>query len=686
MHDIFDEYKIAFLEETLEHLHQLNDDLIALEKNHNDSKLIDSIFRVMHTLKSSAAAVGYDDLGIFAHQAEDLVQQIRNKTLKITQQIVNVLFQAFDTIQNYIDAVQSGDNISENHFENVLSHIKKSTSHKKQGTRKPDISGSAAAASPENWPKSLIEAVKKLQGSRQHCYEIRIEIDPAEPLKWLRAELVINHALKTGKIIHISPDKSTFQSDSFTGTFTLFLVTDKSAAIVRKKMSIDLINITTFKNVSVDDSAASDKTRRETGDEQSSFTQIKSGSSTNTIRVPVRKLDQIMHLAGELVVANSSLRILEKKIREIHRDDAVYHEMNQIVETFAKLSTALQSRILKTRMLPIHTLFNQYHRVVRDLSLKESKEIDLIIRGEETELDKKVIDAMGDPLTHLIRNAVDHGIETPEKRMKSGKPRRGMIELSASQAGNHVIISVKDDGRGLDLEKIKSVAVKEGYFEEAIASELLPRDVFNVIFEPGFSTAEKISSVSGRGVGLDVVNNIISSLNGSVQIESSDQGTEFIITMPLTLAISTVIVVEAGKSAYGIPISDIQKTIKVPANLLKSRASIQALNWSNQIIPIMALSQILDSESRKLPVDIHGNVSVIVVKYRDREIGLIVDNILGKQEIVMKPLEEHYKAIRGISGAAILGDGTVILIADILGMLQIVREVEENVKKKHNKK
>jgi len=678
MHDIFDEYKLTFLEETQEHLNQLNDDLIALEKDQNNTALIDSIFRVLHTLKSSAAAVGFDELGHFAHKAEDLIQQIRSGQRKISSKIVNIMFQVFDNVQLFVNLARS-EKIDNTIFDQTLKQLKPYTREKRK--RRTEQVLPSSAESHASLPAEAREFLAQKTDDQQVLYVIVIQIEAAEPMKWLRAELVLNHAQKTGEIIFVNPDKSTFQSDDFDGWFTLYLASGLKKATLTKKITIDLIQIKSITAVSGKPEAVSGKNG--TSSTETPSLPVQNRGSNSTIRVPVKKLDSIMHLVGELVVANSALKILERQVHNIHRDDPISHEMSQIVDKFAKLSTSLQSRILKTRMLPINTLFNQYNRVIRDLSQKESKNIQLHISGEETELDKKVIDAMGDPLTHLIRNAVDHGIETPGERRQKGKPPQGNIYLTASQAGNHIVISIKDDGRGLDLSRIRAKAVEKGFLKKELIKDLSDTDVLNVIFEPGFSTAEKISSVSGRGVGLDVVNNIISSLNGSVQIESKqDRGTEFLITLPLTLAISTVIVVEAGKSTYGIPISDIRETIKVPESALKKRQSIRVVNWANRVIPILGLKKVLDDEKDILFKDIHGNVSIIIVTYRDREIGLLVDRILGKQEIVMKPLEQHYKSIRGISGAAILGDGTVILIADVLGILHIVRDIEEQEKNK----
>ncbi|MBN2102901.1 chemotaxis protein CheA [bacterium] len=681
MHTIFDEYKIAFLEETQEHLIMLNDDLIALEKNPSQTDLIDSIFRVLHTLKSSAAAVGFNELSQFAHRAEDLVQQIRNKQRKITPKLVNLLFQVFDNIQAFINLAQS-DHADNKIFSQVLRQLMayKSRKGRKNIRIKPEI---PASASVQQLPAEIQTHLNQKTGRDATLYEISVCIDTAEPIKWLRSELILNHAKKLGEIVAIVPDKSSFQSIAFDGRFKLFLSSKQNAATIQKKITIDLMKIENIQVLSPNDMTNSNTPQSsQVENNRNRFNNYKQAGKTNTIRVPIKKLDSIMHLVGELVVANSALKILENQIHNIHRDDPISHEMNLIVDKFSKLSTSLQSRVLNTRMMPIYILFNQYNRVVRDLSQKESKEIDLLISGGETELDKKVIDAMGDPLTHLIRNAVDHGIESPQERKSKGKNLRAKIQLSAAQAGNHILISIKDDGRGLDLNKIRTTAVEKGLLQKEAADSMAESEILNMVFEPGFSTAEKVSSVSGRGVGLDVVNNIISSLNGTVQINSrQNQGTEFLITLPLTLAISTVIVVEAGKSSYGIPINDIRETIKVPEHELNTRQCIRALNLENRVIPVLGLDQILDEAPARLPKDIHGNVPVIIVTYQEREIGLIVDRIMGKQEIVMKPLEEHYKSIRGVSGAAILGDGTVILIADVLGIIQIVRDIEKEDQK-----
>lgn len=680
MYDIFSEYKIAFLEETQEHLTLMNDDLIALEKDINNIQLINSIFRLLHTLKSSALAVGFPELGKLAHQSENLVQQIRNRQIKITPQIVNILFHVFDSIELYIQQAQKNQ-LNAGLFDDVLKKLSPFEGHKSK--KKSNMKGSniSETANDIEIPKE-VDAYLKANNDQVHV--ITVQIDPSEPLKWIRAELILKHAQKIGTILTSTPEKKNFRSDSFDGTFQLYLVSEQPLNIIKKKLTIDLMKINKIRKVSSPEEQEStspailDSKENNTGE----LASIKSIDTGNSIRVPVKKLDNIMHLVGELVVANSTLKIIEKKIHELHRDEPIANDLNLIVDKFAKLSTALQSRVLKTRMMPIHTLFNQYNRVVRDLALKEQKEVDLTIFGGETELDKKVIDAMGDPLTHLIRNAVNHGIELPKERIKKGKPRKAKIHLSAVHAGNHVVISIKDDGKGLDIEKIKNKAVEKGLLKPEFINELTSSEIINVIFAPGFSTAAKVSSVSGRGVGLDVVNNTINSLNGTIQVQTSkNKGTEFSITLPLTLAISTVIIAESGKGIYGIPIGDIRETVKISANQMENQKKFSVLNIDNRVVPVLGLDQIMDSASARLPIDIHGNVSIIIVSYRDQELGLIVDRILGKQEIVLKPLEEHYKAIKGISGAAILGDGTVILIADIMGILQIVRNLKEHEQK-----
>jgi two-component system chemotaxis sensor kinase CheA len=682
MHDVFDEYKIAFIEETEEHLETLNEDLISLEKNKGSKNRIDSTFRILHTLKSSAASVGFNDLSQFAHKAEDVVQEIRSSNQIITTEVVDLLFMVFDHIKLFIDHAR--ENVEVNiDFTNVTNKLintfNKTKNRKSRKVSNRTLSKKKTIQLTEK-EKRLIRIAKK---NNEGSYLIDVVIDPAEPIKWLRAELLVAHLLKIGEVIRLIPDEKTFQSETFTGKLYVIFITSQKPDEIHKVTKIDLVQIRHIeliqdvrKPINIQMQVLDNNHKNEV---KSVFTDEpfqKCVITSNTVRVPVKKLDDLIHMVGELLVTNSGIKLLENRLKESLTDDSFMRELNLLTDKLFKISNSLQRGILKSRMIPIRTIFNQFTRVVRDLSIKDNKDIELIINSQETELDKKIIDTIGEPLTHLIRNAVDHGIEIPEVRKKLGKPVQAKIVLSASQVSNHIVISVKDDGRGIDLVKVKTKALEKGLLKKDSFEEVSDDHVISYIFKAGFSTTDKVSSVSGRGMGLDVVNNVITGLNGTVNVNSkTGQGTEFIITLPLTLAITGVIVVESGGNTYGIPVTDIRKFIKVNLGDIEGKTCIKALNINNKILPVFNLCEILEDKSSQISVDTHGCVSVIIVSYRDSEVGLIVDKIVGKQEIVLKPLEEHFKTIKGVSGAAIIGNGIVILVVDILNIIRIMDEV-----------
>ena len=681
MHDIFAEYKTHFLEEAGEYLEALNCDLIAFEKDPANRRLVDNIFRIMHTMKSSAAAVGLEELSDFAHHAEDLVQQFRSGAIKSNEEMIDILFSVFDRMKSCISLAWEGreDQVD---FASLNSRIQ--TMYNKDSRKKSDATGRSG-----EWIQDdtvlLSDAEKNMiRKGKFQCFLVHVKIDSAEPIKWLRAELILNHMMNTGTIIRIIPEKSRFQSNQFAGHFSVVLASRRKPAEIEKAVTTDLV-----KEIGIDPVPNINrpfehhvkhtlvKTDSTSGDSEKSETEVAGRriNMENSIRVSVQKLDDLMHLVGELVVTNSSLKFLEKRLKDHIRNDSLTHEMNTLNDKLIRISADLQKSVLKTRMLPVATIFHQYIRIVRDLSKKENKEIDLIIRGSETEVDKKVIDTLHDPLTHLIRNAVDHGIETPEERLKQNKFPRARIELIAEQSGNHILITVKDDGRGIDLDDVKEKAIRKGMIGRDTARNITEKALLDVLFQPGFSTSDKVSSMSGRGVGLDVVNTAAKNLGGTVTVQAQPgQGTEFLIILPLTLSIMTVIVAESGGQRYGIPVNDIRKTIKIPEKDIENRECVRAVNLGGRIIPVLGLNDALESKHSPLSRGRYGLVSIVIISYKEKEIGLIVDDILGKQEIVLKSLENNYKSIQGLSGAAILGDGSIILVIDTIKMIQIYRE------------
>jgi two-component system, chemotaxis family, sensor kinase CheA len=696
MHDIFIEYRMAFFEETEEHLLLLNENSIRLERDPGDLGCVDAIFRILHTLKSSAAAVGFSGLSLFSHQAEDLVQNIRNREIEINGDVIDALFIIFDRIQEFVRKARLNRD-GDVDFEGAARKISGLAPRRKKGAADaPEGAGRLGARQVSAFSPDELEKIKEARIQHKKIYWARFEIDPSEPIKWLRAELLLNHLLKIADVLRCVPEKEAMLNPSFSGAFSVLIASREKQEVIRKAVAIDLLRSAEIKPVRGAGRKARlpGETFPEAGptapdapspgrEEDGKVRSMASGS----IRVPVKRLDDLMHLVGEMVVSNSGLKLLEGRLKTAHGDGPLIRELNMLVDKLIKITASLQTGVLKARMLPVDVIFGQYARIVRDLSRKEGKEIDLVVRGRETEIDKKVIDAIGEPLTHLVRNAVDHGIEPPEVREKTGKPGRATIQLTAAQTGNHILISVKDDGRGIDIEKVRAQAVKNGLAAESRAGNLTESEILNFIFELGFSTSDEVNSVSGRGIGLNVVRNVISGLNGSVSVYSKpDEGTEFVITLPLTLAITTVILVKSGGIQYGIPIFDIRESIKIPEREIIERPCARAVNWAGRVIPILGLNDILVNRRGSMPVYQDGLVPVLIVAYRDRELGLAVDRILGKQEIVLKPLEENFKTIRGISGAAILGDGSVILVADTREVIHILKEIENAGKTPENQK
>jgi two-component system chemotaxis sensor kinase CheA len=668
MSDLFKEYRLSFFDETDEHLALMNDSLIAFEKDPDNSVMVDRIFRVLHTLKSSAAAVGYETLSELTHRSEDLIERLRSGSPAVKTEAVSAYFRVCDAIRNYVESAKKNSESAVS-FEPVFALLDR--------LQKPGRgNGPFASQEPESlteYERMCIEDGKKKGKSG---YEIRVDIDPAEPVKWLRAELVISHAQKAGEIVRVSPPREAFMKKEFDGRFRIMLTSAMPVEEVRKEVTVDLLKrlevIPLSKKSAIPVRRPRPTPSRRT-DGSSDVSPQMLASALNTIRVPVHKLDSLMHLIGELVIANSGMKLVENRLRAKYSDDLVKNDMNLLTDQLTKVTLGLQTDVLNLRMLPIGTVFNQFGRILRDLAKLEAKEVELVIAGEETELDKKVIDAIGEPLMHMVRNAVDHGIETPEERRLCGKPGRGTITLAASQSGNRILISVKDDGRGIDPAKVRSRAVDMGLLPREQAAGMGDEDALRLVFEPGFSTSEKVNAVSGRGVGLDVVNSVIGRLKGSVRVNSApSKGTEFLIALPLTLAILTVIVVESAGELYAIPVADIRETIKVERETLDARGFIHAISWSNEVVPVSRLDEIFPAHRDAASVP--DRIPVVIVAVRDAKIGLAVDRIVGKYEIVLKPLETHYHPVKGLSGAALLGDGSVVLVLDVVEILNQLRK------------
>ncbi|MDD5065943.1 MAG: chemotaxis protein CheA [bacterium] len=696
------EYITIFLEEAKEYINTLNECLMMMEKDKGNKRIVDKIFRIAHTIKSSAASIGYNDLSALSHQAEDLMTKVRSGEAGLTPEIIDILFEYTDTVNLYVESIRKKDPATPGTPEmpvtpdirNVKKKLEKELAHLQEKKEEKTVTTDPVAE--EGCPLVLVEYEKRtiMEEKKQgkNVFLLTVAVDPREQIKWLRTELILNKLNEMGEIIRIIPDKEEMLKNTYEGIFSVILTSSLDADAVAGKVKADLIwevRIATindpekvrinnkplrpFENGEKEKETGNYLSRDEAETLMNQAKKINVITSLDTIRVPVNKLDNLMNLVGELLITNSGLKEVEKQVKGLLKKNIVYSRMNFITDKLANISSELQSNVMNMRMLPIAYVFTQFHRVVHDLAKEQNKQIELVLKGEDTELDKKVIDEIGAPLTHLVRNSVDHGLETMEERIKNKKPAVGTITLSAMSEGNHIILSVKDDGKGVDIEKVKETALAKGLISREELSVLNDEEVMKFIFKPGFSTKETVSTISGRGVGLDVVYNTITNLGGTVRIRNEKgQGSEFIILLPLTLAVTAGILVRLNTSLYAIPIANIKECIKIKRKDIQTINGKYVIKLREHILPLINLCEMFEET---LP-DTRENkeTTIMVVHYQGRVLGLVIDQIMGEQEIVLKPLEKNYKNIKGLAGAAILGDGRIVLVLDVAILMGLVKE------------
>ncbi|MGB4268729.1 MAG: chemotaxis protein CheW [Spirochaetota bacterium] len=688
------EYQDMFLEEADELLQELNQNLLKLEKNPSDDEIINNIFRAAHSLKSSAAFVGLTDLSDLAHKMENLLQGIRDKVMKVTPAIVDVLFQCFDVINDVIREVSSGNPPSKD----FSSLVKKIESVGQQGNIKEEKK-EAPATKKIQLSANIIKDIRNGINNGLSCCEIAITLDPDAAMKSLKVQLVLTNLEKIADILVTIPTIEEVSMPEFDNRVQIILLTSATVDELKKACEVDQvtrIDLRKIELVKKDNKVALKYHEQETLFEEKPEAEVKVKDveedvlpdeeekdeiiirskddkktlQLRTVKVSVEKLDQLLNNVGELVIANSGFYKLYEEMRRLNIEKSIINEFKNRMEQMSRIAKDLQSGIMKTRMVPIGQVFSRFNRLVRDLAKEFDKKVVLEIKGEETELDKKVIDVIGEPLMHLIRNAVDHGVESIEERRQQKKPEIATITLNAYQGGNQIFVEVSDDGRGLDLRKIKAKAIERGLASPEMIANMDKDEIYNFIFSPGFSTSDVVTDISGRGVGMNVVQETVNELNGSVAIESEPgMGTRFILSFPLTLAIIPAIMVRVQRELYAIPLSDVIETIKILPEEITTIEGHEVINLRGEILSLIRLNNFVGIES-----GLKGNerMPVVVVGYGNRKIGIVVDLLEGKQEIVIKSLEQNYRTVAGLAGASILGDGSICLILDISSMINKV--------------
>ncbi|WP_117169689.1 chemotaxis protein CheA [Paraliobacillus sediminis] len=667
------EYLDVFIEESKEHIQSLNNRLLELENDPTNMDTVNEIFRSAHTLKGMSATMGYKDLADLTHIMENVLDAVRNDKLKMNSAILDVVFEAVDNLEEMVlDIVDGGEGKKD-----VSATVAKLEAIEKgeaivEVAATVDIAESTKSAVKSGAGELDQFEVAVLQQSEENGYsnfQINVSLQETCMLKAARVYMVFQILEQVGEVIKSKPTVSELEDENFDYDFTVILVTSESADDVKKKImkvsEIAEVEISLFDyNVKVEEANETttqvEVTAESTSGKSDEKVVQKTQVTSKTIRVNIERLDALMNLFEELVIDRGRLEQISATLKN--------PELQDTVERMTRISGDLQGIILNMRMVPIDQVFNRFPRMVRQLGKDLNKQFNLEITGADTELDRTVIDEIGDPLVHLIRNGLDHGIETPAVRKEKGKPEEGTLKLHAYHSGNHVIIEIADDGAGINKEKVLEKAISNGIVSKEAAGSLTDSQIHQLILASGFSTADKISDISGRGVGLDVVKNTIESLGGSISIESEfGKGSLFTIQLPLTLSIISVLLVEVHKEKYAIPLSSIIETAIVSKTEIMHAHNKQVIDFRGKVVPLISLKQVFN-----VPGDVEEDqfCSIIIIRQGEKMAGLIVDTFIGQQEIVLKSLGDYLGDIFAISGATILGDGQVALIVDTNALIK----------------
>ena len=683
------QYLEIFLDESNEHLQTLSDQLIILEKEPDNSDTINEIFRAAHSLKGMAGTMGYKRMQHLTHDMENVFSEVRNGNMEVNSNLVDVLFQCLDALETYVDNIRETQDEGTDDNEPIIKALNAFIASEGKGNaapaaKKEEASAATASAAPaddKDMPLADFEknAVNEALKKNLHVYKIKVSVDENCILKAARAFLVFKNLEGHGDIIKSEPSVQDIEDEKFDFDFSIIVVTEEKYDNI----------IALIKNVSeIKDAAGQEITQpfpeeqteeaKEEKKETSAVSQTAkpaaakpaakkptstgktSGSVSHTVRVDIEKLDVLMNLVSELIIAKNGL----VSASHVEGDEAaaLNQSFTEQIEYLERVTTNLHESVMKVRMMPIESVFSRFPRMIRDLNKKLGKKMELYMSGEDTELDRTVIDEIGDPIMHLLRNSADHGLESAEIRKERGKSEVGSIFLDAFQEGNNVVIEVRDDGNGIDTEKVKAKAVEKGTITQEQADVMTDKEAIDLLFRPSFSTAEKVTDVSGRGVGLDVVKSKIEALGGDVEVKTKyGEGSTFSIRLPLTLAIIQALMVKLGDEKYAISLGSIETIEDIPVSDIKYVHAKEVIHLRGNVIPLIRLRDLLDVPGEPEESE---NITVVVVRKGDKQAGLVVDSLIGQMEIVIKSLGKYIRINKMISGATILGDGSVALIID----------------------
>ncbi len=714
------QYLEIFLDETNEHLQNLNTQILALEQEPDNMDTINEIFRAAHSLKGMAGTMGYKRMQNLTHDMENVFSEVRNGNISVKANMIDILFQCLDALEEYNTNIRETSDEGTNDNEPLIKQLNDilkggedksdAPAQESKETKAAQPAAQEAVANTAQTPAAagtegkkwlqinlsdsehvLREAVK--QGKK--VYGLTVKVMDSCILKAARAFLVFKAVEETSEIIVSNPSAQDIEDEKFELDFSLVIITEASLdQVLKAARGVSEIEEVIGEEIDIDKIAAANAAEEESQEEKPAAKESEQGAEAKaapaapasaapapaspapaagksgaakkpatskpvvnrTVRVDIEKLDTLMNLVSELIIAKNSL------VSASTMSGSSNQAVNEQIEYLESVTTSLHESVMKVRMVPIESTVNKFPRMVRDLQKKLGKKMELYMTGEETELDRTVVDEIGDPLMHLLRNSADHGLESAEVRKERGKPEVGSIFLDAYQDGNNVVIEVRDDGNGIDTEAVKARAVERGVITPEQAENMSEKESIDLLFNAGFSTAKVVSDVSGRGVGLDVVKSKIEALSGEVEVKSKlGEGSAWIIRLPLTLAIIQALMVDIGNEKYAISLGSIQTIEDIPTQDVKLVQNKEVIHLRDTVIPLVRLNEILDIPSKKDP---NESLVVVIVKKGDKLAGLVVDELIGQQEIVIKSLGKYISKCKIISGATVLGDGEVALILD----------------------
>ncbi len=666
------EYLAIFAEEAAEQLREWEGSLLALEKDPGSRDPVDALFRAIHTLKGSSGFIGFDRLQKLAHGLESVLADVRDGTRSFTPALGEVLFKGLDVARDAIDVFSTGGEVAVD-VDGLLERLEEATGSNGQAGAGVQDNGRQAPQAP-----ATSAVGPALVGARR----LLVSIDGAAREAYLRSFVVKARLEKIGRIVSMDPQPETLSAGTDPFRYTVVLESDVDPSTIPGLLSLDQVTVTLVAPGEAGPAAQAETVAERGRDGASPSARdgrapaASPAKPDEVVRVSVHKLDALLNLVGELVIHNSGFVSTAQQLREQHGKTPLVADLEEKTEALAAITSQLQDGIMKARMLPVASVFGRFQRVVRDLARAGGKTVSLEVFGEETEIDKKVIDRIGEPLVHLVRNAVDHGLEATAARTARGKNPTGTIRLGAYQEGDHICIEVSDDGKGLDRDAILRKAMEKGLLGAEEAATASEERVLGFIFLPGFSTANVVSDISGRGVGMDAVRRAVDEMNGSVRVRSEPgRGTTVTISLPLTMAIITAVLVEVDGSVYAIPLSTVKEIVKTRESTLRSVGARQVLLLRDEVLALVRLGRALEGRTEaeaaaERPGAAGDGAPVVVVESDGLKIGLEVNRILGTRDVVIKSLGRHYREVEGLIGASILGNGQIALITDVEALVR----------------